>query len=150
MTLPTKNTFSEAIPSRAKFALASSQVVKGRALTCHWASEDTANLLFPSDTFDTQKLLIDHGDIVSAGGAMAISQMLLYLISRFHSRELALATGKLMLVELNLEHQSRFAIFKPEKNHGDRLVIKLQTHIETLYQSEPNLPAFAGKAGIGR
>lgn len=131
------------------FLLASSQVAKGRALTCHWTSEDTAHQLFPKDTFDTQKLLIDHGDIVSAGGAMAVSQMLLYLISRFHSRELALATGKLMLVELNLEHQSRFAIFKPDTKHGDPLVIKLQTHIEALYQSEPNLPAFAENAGIG-
>ena len=97
------------------FILAAAQISAGRTLTCHWASEQTAQQLFPVESFDTDKVLIDHGDIVSAGGAMAISQMLLYLISRFHSRELALATGKLMLVELNLEHQSRFAIFKPEK-----------------------------------
>jgi len=131
------------------FLLASARVAKGRALTCHWASEDTARQLFPTSTFDTQKLLIDHGDIVSAGGAMAVSQMLLYLIARFHSRELALATGKIMLVELNLEQQSRFSIFKPEKKHADLLVSKLQTHIEALYQSDPNLPGFAAKAGIG-
>ena len=131
------------------FLLASAQVARDRALTCHWASEDTARQLFPTTTFDTQKLLIDHGDIVSAGGAMAVSQMLLYLISRFHSRELALVTGKLMLVELNLEQQSRFSIFKPEKKHADLLVAKLQKHIEALYQSDPDLPAFAEKVGIG-
>ena len=39
---------------------------------------------------------------------MAVSQLVLYLIYRFHSRELALATGKLMMIELNLNNQSRF------------------------------------------
>lgn len=54
-----------------------------------------------------------------------------------------------MLVELNLEQQSRFSIFKPEKKHADLLVAKLQKHIEALYQSDPDLPAFAEKVGIG-
>ena len=131
------------------FILASAQIAKGRTLTCHWASEKTAHTLFPNESFDTTKLLIDHGDIISAGGAMAVSQLVLYLISRFHSRELALATGKLMMVELNLDLQSRFAIFKPTTSHTDSLVSKLQKHIESSFQKEPNVAQFADREGIG-
>jgi len=131
------------------FILASSDISSGRNLTCHWASEQTVNELFPNELFSTDQLLIDHGDIVSAGGATAVSQLVLYLIWRFHSRELALATGKLMMIELNFDSQSRFAIFQPNKKHGDVLVTKLQKQIESEFSQELNLDLFASKAGIG-
>ncbi len=131
------------------FILASSDIAVGRTLTCHWASEETASTLFPSESFNTNKLLIDHGDIISAGGAMAVSQLALYLVHRFHSRELALATGKLMMVELNLNNQSRFAIFHPNTNHKDKIVSKLQNLIETSYNEELDISQFSMNEGLG-
>lgn len=80
---------------------------------------------------------------------MATSQMVLHLIARYHSRELALATGKLMMVELNLESQNRFAMHQPRQNHRDALVAKLQNTIETTFQSRLDLASFADFAGIG-
>ncbi|MEH6343543.1 MAG: helix-turn-helix domain-containing protein [Bermanella sp.] len=131
------------------FVLASAGIAKGRPLSCHWASKDTAKALFPKEVFDTDQLVIDHGDMVSIGGAMAVSQLVLYLINRLHSRELALATGKLMMVELNFENQSRFAMFRPNHQHGDTLVSQLQQHIEEDYQQELMLSQFANNNGIG-
>ncbi|ARU56821.1 transcriptional regulator [Oleiphilus messinensis] len=131
------------------FIIASSSIAKGRPLTCHWISEKTAHLLYPSEQFVSDKLIIDHGDIVSAGGAMATAQLVLYLVSRFHSRELALATGKLMLVELNFDSQSRFAIFRPNRKHGDGLVLRLQKHIEENYAQDIDLSNFSTNNLIG-
>ena len=131
------------------FILAYSDISVGRTLTCHWASEETADKLFPNETFDTSKLLIDHGDIISAGGAMAASQLTLYLVHRLHSRKLALATGKLMMVELNLNNQSRFSIFHPQTKHKDILVAKLQKVIETSFSEELDVSKFAMSAGLG-
>jgi transcriptional regulator GlxA family with amidase domain len=131
------------------FILASTPVAAGRPLTCHWASQEVASELFPDESFEAEKLLIDHGDIISAGGAMAASQLMLYLIGRFHSRELALATGKLMLVELNLENQSRFAMFRPKQDHQDVLVGKLQKSIESAFAAGVDVAQFADKEGIG-
>jgi transcriptional regulator GlxA family with amidase domain len=131
------------------FLLAASNIANGRTLSCHWASFDTAQALFPMEDFDCDKLVIDHGDIVSIGGAMAVSQLVLYLINRLHSRELALATGKLMMVELNFNNQSRFAMFRPSHQHGDDLVSQLQKLIESHYQQELALATFAEQHGIG-
>ncbi len=131
------------------FIIASSSIANGRPLTCHWISEKAAALLYPEEQFVSDKLIIDHGDIVSAGGAMATAQLVLYLVSRFHSRELALATGKLMLVELNFDSQSRFAIFRPNHKHGDALVLKLQKHIEKAYSEGLDLTDFAVTNLIG-
>jgi len=131
------------------FLLASANISCQRTLTCHWASQQAANLLFPDELFDTDKLLIDHGDIISAGGAAAISQLIFYLISRFHSRELALTTGKLMMIELNFEQQSRFSIFRPKQDHGDPIVAKLQRIIETSFSRELDTAKFSDQEGIG-
>lgn len=130
------------------FLLAQSGVVAGRTMTCHWASEKIAKQLFPDETFISEKMLIDHGDLISAGGALAVSQLMLYLIQRFHSRELALASAKLMMIEPSYENQSRFAIFSPSKSHGDKLVEELQEQIETRFNQEIGFSAYADKKGI--
>jgi len=130
------------------YLLASAKISSGRSLTCHWSSQDTAKKLFPHENFETNKLLIDHGDIVSAGGAMAVSQLVLYLISRCHSRELSLLTGKLMMVDFNIEGQSRFAVFKPKIVQNDKLVAKLQCHIEREFSEKTDIFQFASKEGI--
>ncbi len=131
------------------FILASANISVGRTLSCHWASKETASQLFPDESFDTDKILLDHGDVISAGGGMAIAQLVLCLICRFHSRELALAAGKLMMVELNFDEQSRFAIFRPKKDHGDIIVEKFQRQIESSFNLELNMTQFAEQEGIG-
>ena len=120
----------------------------GRTLTCHWASARNARQLFPAETFVAEKMLIDHGDLVSAGGALAVTQLVLYLLQRFHSRELALATAKLMMVEPSFASQSRFAMFSPSKAHGDQMVEVLQRHIEQHVDSTINFSVYAQAGGI--
>lgn len=128
--------------------LAQAGLAKGRTMTCHWASEKIARRLFPAEAFVAEKMLIDHGDLISAGGALAVTQLVLYLIQRFHSRELALATAKLMMVEPNYESQSRFAIFSPSKSHGDKLVESLQDQIEKNFNQQIDCRAYADVKGI--
>lgn len=125
------------------FLLANSGVASGRALTCHWASSTLAHNLFPLETFQSHKLIVDHGDIISVGGASAISQLALYLIIREHSRELALMTAKMMLIELSFEEQSRFAIFKPNLSHNDSMVLKLQKKLERDFTCSLDLKKFS-------
>lgn len=130
------------------FLVARAGLSAGRTMTCHWASAKTASRLFPAETFVAEKMLIDHGDLVSAGGALAVSQLVLYLIQRFRGRELALATAKLMMVEPGYECQSRFAIFLPSKTHGDTLVAALQSQIERDLDQAIDFHGFAAAKGM--
>jgi transcriptional regulator GlxA family with amidase domain len=125
------------------FLLAKTNALQGREATCHWAFSTMANRIFPNEQFCTNKLLIDHGDIISAGGATAIAQLVLYLMAREHSRELAQITAKMMLIEMNFEQQSRFAIFRPSHNHQDQIVSKLQKQLEIDYAQNFNLTQFS-------
>ncbi|MGB3665829.1 MAG: DJ-1/PfpI family protein, partial [Bermanella sp.] len=130
------------------FLLANSGLVKGRALTCHWASSLLAHTLFPHEAFQSHQLIIDHGDIISVGGASAIAQLALYLIAREHSRELALMTAKMMLIELNFEEQSRFAIFKPNLSHSDNVVLTLQEKLEQEFACPLDLKQFSSEQAL--
>lgn len=130
------------------FVLARAGLSSGRTLTCHWASEDTANRLFPTEHFVSQQMLIDHGDVISAGGALAVTQLMLYLLQRWHSREMALATAKLMMVEPSLDSQCRFAIFSPGKDHGDKVVAAMQTLIEQRFNEALPFAQFADRHGL--
>lgn len=130
------------------FLLAKTNVLAGREITCHWAFSSIANIIFPNQLFRTNKLLIDHGDIISAGGAAAVAQLVLYVIAREHSRELAQITAKMMLIEMNFEQQSRFSIFRPSHNHQDEIVLKLQNQIEVKYAESFILSEFAAQNSL--
>lgn len=130
------------------FLLAKTKALKGRDLTCHWAFSSLGHQLFPGESFHTHKILIDHGDIISAGGATAIGQLVLYILAREHSKELAQLTAKMMLIEINFEQQSRFAIFRPTHSHNDAVVLKLQKQIEKDFAVSLDLNIFASNNAL--
>jgi len=114
--------------------IAAADLAKGRDLTCHWIMKDTAASLYPNENFDTDKMLLDHGTLISSGGSGAINQMVLFIIERMKGRELAVFTAKMMLIDLEHKEQSSFALFQPNKRHGDTAVMNLQKWLEEHYK----------------
>lgn len=110
--------------------VAASNLAQGRTLTCHWAMEQVAQEIFPNESFDADDTLFDHGNMISSGGSTAINQMILFTIERLVSRELSLLTAKMMLIQPEPTKQSSFAVFQPNKRHGDTTVINLQNWLE--------------------
>jgi len=114
-------------------------LAKGRPLTCHWATEPAVKALFPNENFQTRKMIFDHGDIVSMGGATSIGQMMLHLIERFGNRELSMLTAKMLLIDPERGEQAPFALFSPNKKHQDDLVLEVQAWLEEHYQDKLNV-----------
>jgi len=128
--------------------VAAANLANGRPLTCHWISQPAMEELFPDELFFTDKILIDHGDLISVGGAAAVSNFVIYLIEREVSRELALMTGKLMLVEQDISPQSSFAVFQPNKRHNDKVIKGVQLWMEENFQKPTNIASLASKWNI--
>ncbi len=116
--------------------LNASGLTRQRPVTCHWATEQAAKSLFPNESFEVDKLLLDHGDIVSAGGASAIGQLVLYILERMAGRDLALYCAKLMLIDIAYRDQAPFAMFSPNKQHDDKLVRQMQDWLEQHYKGQ--------------
>jgi transcriptional regulator GlxA family with amidase domain len=78
------------------FLLAKAGVIQDETVTTHW--EDIADLRrdFPSLDVQENAHWIDQGRIVTSAGISAGIGMSLHLVSRLHSRELALRTARQM------------------------------------------------------
>jgi transcriptional regulator GlxA family with amidase domain len=65
------------------FLLAETGLLNGRSATTHWIHAERLAQLFPAIHVNTDKLMIDDGDIVTAGGIMAWIDLGLRLIHRW-------------------------------------------------------------------
>ena len=108
------------------FSLAATGIPTGRVMTTHWSYAEEFRLTFPKQPLDTQRILIDHGDVISAGGVMAWLDLALALISKYSSPFIKRQIGKTLVMDTKHREQSFYQEFVPNVNHGDNLIRQIQ------------------------
>ncbi|MDP3480226.1 MAG: DJ-1/PfpI family protein [Desulfoprunum sp.] len=99
------------------FLLAQTGLLKGRKATTHWNLADSFAKRFPDIVLKREKMLIDEGDCITAGGVTAYMDLSLYLTARFGSPELAASLSKLLLIDPSRHLQSPYQTCSFIKNH---------------------------------
>lgn len=117
------------------FLLAETGLLDGRRVTTHWRHAATFHTMYPDVIIDTDRLLVDGGDIVTAGGVMAWTDLALHLIQRYGSRHLMLDVARMFVLDPPEREQSYYATFEPIRNHGDKEIATAQAILE----EQPNL-----------
>lgn len=112
------------------FLLAAAGLLDGRQATTHWGLEREFRLAYPGIPLDTRRMLIDHGDVVCAGGLTAYFDLALHLVTRFAGRDLTLACARTLLLDPGRVHQSPYMDLAGSSRHGDALVAEVQRVIE--------------------
>lgn len=135
------------------FLLAETGLLSGRPATTHWALREAFSRRFPEVHLDTDKLVIEDGDLLTAGGLMAWVDLGLRLIERFLGPTVMLATARFFLVDPGGREQRFYSTFSPVLTHGDRAVLKAQRWLQGRLQSrvgeKVTLTEMAMKAGLG-
>ncbi|TIM63534.1 MAG: GlxA family transcriptional regulator, partial [Mesorhizobium sp.] len=108
------------------FVLAEAGLLSGRAATTHWAYRDALAMRFPDILLDADKLVIDDGDIITAGGYMAWTDLGLKLVDRVLGPTVMMDTARFMLVDPPGREQRFYSPFAPRLNHGDEAILKVQ------------------------
>src|SRR5690606_34543636 len=62
------------------FVLAETGLLNGREVTTHWAFADALGLRFPELKGDADRIIVDDGDIIPAGGILAWTDLGLTLV----------------------------------------------------------------------
>lgn len=122
------------------FLLAETGLLVGRAATTHWALRDRFARRFPDVHLDTQKLLIDDGDIVTAGGVMAWVDLGLFLVNRFVGPTTMLGTARLWVVDPGGREQRFYDCFAPVLTHGDAAILRVQHFLNARRATRIDLP----------
>ncbi|HEY4144149.1 GlxA family transcriptional regulator [Pinirhizobacter sp.] len=108
------------------FLLAETGLLAGRQATTHWAFADDFSVRFPDVLMESDHMVIDYGDIVTAGGVLAWADLGLRLTERFLGPTIMLETARYMLVDPPGREQRYYSEFDPRTKHGDTAILKAQ------------------------
>lgn len=130
------------------FLLAETGLLNGRKVTTHWMYADVFSHRFPLAELDIDSLIIDGGDIITAGGAFAWTDLGLRLIDRFLGAALMLDTAKMLLIDPPGRQQSLYIMFTPNENHGDKQILKVQRWLNQNYSHDVVRAELAAISGL--
>ena len=112
------------------FLLGETGLIKNQTVTLHWQHKELFEKRFPSTKLDVDQLIIDNGNIITAGGVMAWVDLGLQLVERYLGRNVMIKTAQLLLVDPSGRQQSYYRAFSPQFNHGDEAILKVQSWLK--------------------
>nr|AYM52578.1 transcriptional regulator [Aetherobacter rufus] len=130
------------------FLLAETGLLDGRTATTHWGHAKTLAQRFPSIRVDADKLIVEDGDVITAGGIMAWIDLGLKLVDRLLGSSVMLETARFLLVDPPGREQRYYSSFSPKLRHGDEAVLKVQHWLEAQGARQATITAMAARAGL--
>lgn len=133
---------------KGAFALARSGILENRSVTTHWVFKDEFSTLFPTVNLADDEIVVDGGDIITAGGVMAWLDLGLKLIHQFAGPEIMVAVAKFLLIDPSGRNQKFYRAFTPPLDHGDEVVIKAQHWLQSNYSQPLSLAVLAEESSV--
>lgn len=130
------------------FLLAETGLLDGRTITTHWSYVHLLQDRFPLARLDADRLLIDGGDIISAGGLMSWTDLGLILVDRFLGPVAMAGAARMLLVDPPGREQRYYSSFVPRLGHGDAAILKAQHHLQASEGRQARLSVLAAEAGL--
>lgn len=130
------------------FLLGETGLLDGRPATTHWVLEDQFRDRFPAVILDVDRLLIDGGQILTAGGLMAWTDLCLRLVERLRGAEVMTQTARFLLVDPPGREQRYYSLFSPRIGHGDEAILAVQKWLEETDAQETGLDALTARSGL--
>ncbi|MCY1021140.1 GlxA family transcriptional regulator [Pyxidicoccus sp. MSG2] len=131
------------------FLLAETGLLEGREATTHWGLAQRFVASYPRVSLKPELLLVDLGDVLTAGGVTAYLDLCLHLVSKQASPELAALCAKMLLVEPGRRFQAPDAVHAAPRDHGDAAVLRAQEWLESHLEGPVTLAGAAGAASLG-
>lgn len=130
------------------FPLAATGLMANRRMTTHWSHAELLRQQFGNVVVDADQLIIDDGDIITAGGLMAWTDLGLRLVDRLLGPSVMIATARILLVDPAGREQRFYSVFSPRLTHGDAAVLKVQHWLQATQAHDTALATLAHEAGL--
>jgi transcriptional regulator GlxA family with amidase domain len=125
------------------FITAQAGLLDGRSATTHWAFSEQFARRFPNVRLHTERTVTDDGQLLCSGGSTSCADLLLHLIRKFASPQLAAECAKKLLVDVTARSQTPYASTTFKKNHSDAEVLRMQIWLEKHLSSPIQLEQLA-------
>jgi transcriptional regulator GlxA family with amidase domain len=131
------------------FLLAQAGILDGRTATTHWMYAEELQRRFPAVRVAAKRLIIDHGDVITSGGATTFLDLALYLIERFAGRERANAAARVLLIDGARTTQLPYVAYgAAHRDHDDALVQRVQDVIDENLAGPLRVAELARQVGL--
>ena len=130
------------------FVLGDTGLFDHRTVTTHWTYEDRFRSRFPLARVDTDKIVIDDGDLITAGGVMAWTDLCLTIIARFLGHDVMMGVARGFLIDPPGREQSYYSGFSPSVAHKDEAILKVQRFLRESEGRIVDVPTLAARAGL--
>lgn len=121
------------------FILAKTGLLDNRTATTHWQLADDFNEKHPNVSLKIESLLINDGDIISAGGLMSWVDLGLEIVAQFTRPHIMRSLGKYLVVDTGKREQRYYGSFTPKFNHGNHQILQVQHYIQANYNQSLNI-----------
>ena len=112
------------------FLVADAGLLDGWSATTHWLFADELRRRYPAVQVTADQMIVDHGDVITSGGATAFLNLVLYLVERFAGHDRANLAARVLLVDGHRSSQLPYVTFGRERAHDDVIVHQVQQHID--------------------
>jgi transcriptional regulator GlxA family with amidase domain len=132
------------------FILAETGLAAGRSVSTHSICAEALAERFPEIMVDTNRRIIDHGDIITAGGFMAWVDVGLFLVDQIFGSAVRAETARFILSDPAASEAAYFPGFAPKQAHGDSAVLKAQEFVHIRDGRDVSLASMAAASGLER
>lgn len=132
------------------FLVAKTGLLDGKTATTHWSLAAEFQERFPKVQLNKEKMLVDEGDIITAGGVTAYMDLSLYIVGRFGSPELISTLSKLLLIDPARRLQTPYKEIDNTTIHQDAQILKIQQWLRDNINDSVSLKTLGDIAGLGQ
>jgi len=132
------------------FLLAATGILDGKKCSTHWAFYEEFQHKFPAVELVDGAIITDQGKVYSSGGANSIWNLLLYLVEKYTTRDMAILVAKFYAIDIDRDDQKAFTIFKGQKSHQDNEILAAQEYIESKYTQLITIEELADHINVSR
>ncbi|MBN2224762.1 MAG: helix-turn-helix domain-containing protein [Deltaproteobacteria bacterium] len=106
--------------------LAETGLLDGKKSTTSWWLNGFFRSRYPNIELHIDRILVENERLITAGAMTSYIYLVLGLIERFVDRKMALSCAKVMLVDMNKNHQAPYSVLQAILDHQDDVVLKAQ------------------------
>jgi transcriptional regulator GlxA family with amidase domain len=112
------------------FLIAATGLLDGRLATTHWALIELFKTRYPGVRLNADKILVNDGDIITAGGMMSWLDLGLELVAQLTQPAIMHQLGKILVVDTGQREQRYYQQFIPRFSHGDEVIMRVQSRLQ--------------------
>lgn len=130
------------------FVSAQAGLLDNKRATTHWLFSEQFQRKFPNIKLETESTVTDEGLIMCSGGSTSSTDLLLHLIRKFASPQLAAECAKKLLVDSGTRSQMPYTSTTFKKSHQDSDILKIQIAMEKKLKQAISLEQLVAEFGL--